>query len=214
MGAAARRSGRTRGNRCACLLGMKSWSTDLRHLPPESAAGAPRAVQANWDRFRALAEAGTSRPAGSSWRSAVRCGGRVGRRRCNAWLDVRCTADLRVEWRCGVCGEQGVITGIAGGPSDLSRYLPRGKLRVWGYDEEERRVLVPATVDIPNLRAVLARGTPRDDVPGLIVVEATVDELDEMYSLVEELTDATRSRARMDLLDGVRQSLSTSMDGF
>lgn len=96
----------------------------------------------------------------------------------------------------------------------MSRYVPQGETHPWGYDEEERRVLVAATADLPPLRAVLARGTPRDDIPGLILVEATVDELDEMYTLVEELTDATRSRARIEVLDGLRRSLCTSIDGF
>ena len=96
----------------------------------------------------------------------------------------------------------------------MSRYVPRGENHLWGYDEEERRVLLPATAEIPHLRAVLARGTPQDDVPGLLMVEATVDELDEMYTLVEELTDATRSRARVEVLDGLRRSLCASIDGF
>lgn len=193
---------------------MKAWSTDLRDFPAQDAAGAPRTAQGTWERFRALAEAATSRRAGPAWRSAVRCGGRVGRKRCDAWLDVLCTPDLQVEWSCRVCGERGVISGIAGGPSDMSSYVPRGEAHLWGYDEEERRVLLPATATLPELRAVLARGTPQDDIPGLLLVEATVDELDEMYTLVEELTDATRSRSRVEVLDGLRRSLCTAIDGF
>ena len=96
----------------------------------------------------------------------------------------------------------------------MSRYVPRGKTHLWGYDEEERRLLLPPTVDLPPLRAVLARGTPQDDIAVLLLVEATVDELDEMYTLVEELTDMTRSRARLEVLDGLRRSLCTSIDGF
>lgn len=96
----------------------------------------------------------------------------------------------------------------------MSVYLPQGELHLWGYDEQEQRVLVQATVDLPWLRAVVARGAPQEDVPGLILMEATVDELDEMYTLVGALMDATRSRARIDLLDGLLRSLSTSIDGF
>ncbi len=103
---------------------------------------------------------------------------------------------------------------MAGSSSDMSRYLPRGKTRMWGYDGEERRVLGPATAELPHLRAVLARGTPRDDIPGLILVEATPRELDELYSLVEALTDGTRSRARIEVLDGLRASLCSAIDGF
>ena len=106
-----------------------------------------------------------------------------------------------------------MITGVAGSPSDLSRYVPRGKTRVWGYDEEERKVLTPATSGLPELRAILARGTPREDIPGLILVIATVAELDAMYSLVEALMDA-RGRRSYEVLDGLLRSLCTAIDGF
>ena len=46
------------------------------------------------------------------------------------------------------------------------------------------------------------------------MVEASVDELDEMYSLVEALMDGTRSRRRLDQLAGMRATLCTSIDGF
>ena len=87
------------------------------------------------------------------------------------------------------------------------------KKRLWGFDDEERRVLAEATVGIQELQAVLARAKPRADL-GVWLVHASVSELDEMYSLVEELMDATRSRRRLDLLDGLLASLCTSMDGF
>lgn len=106
-----------------------------------------------------------------------------------------------------------MITGVAGSPSDLSGYVPRGKTRLWGYDEEERRVLAPAMSGLPALRAILARGTAREDVPGLILVDATVAELDAMYSLVEALMDA-KGRRRFEVLDGLLRSLCTAIDGF
>ena len=47
-----------------------------------------------------------------------------------------------------------------------------------------------------------------------LVVAATLPELDDIYSLLEDLADATRSARRRDLLDALRASLSVSMDGF
>jgi hypothetical protein len=41
-----------------------------------------------------------------------------------------------------------------------------------------------------------------------------VAELDEMYSLVEALMDATRGRKRLEILEGLRASLCHSIDGF
>ena len=86
--------------------------------------------------------------------------------------------------------------------------------RVWGFDDGERAVLAAATVAIPTLRAVIARAEQRADLGGLWVVEASVKELDEMYSLVEALMDGTKGRRRLEQLEGILAGLSTSMDGF
>ena len=91
---------------------------------------------------------------------------------------------------------------------------PLEEVVAWGIDDEERELLTQATTEIPELRAIVARGYPRAAIEGLLVVEATVEELDEMYTLVEELTDIARSRKRIEMLDGLRASLSTSIDGF
>jgi hypothetical protein len=92
--------------------------------------------------------------------------------------------------------------------------MARTSKRLWGFDGEQGAVLRAATESIPHLRAILDRAQPHADVPGLQVLQATVQELDDIYTLVEHLTDATRSRKRRDLLDDLRASLSVSMDGF
>jgi hypothetical protein len=46
------------------------------------------------------------------------------------------------------------------------------------------------------------------------MVQATLDELDEVDTLVEHLTDMTRRRRKIELLDGLRASLCSVMDGF
>jgi len=71
-----------------------------------------------------------------------------------------------------------------------------------------------ATAAIPALQAVVARASRRADLGNLWVVAASVDELDEMYSLVEALMDGARSRRRLDVLEGMRMTLCTSIDGF
>jgi hypothetical protein len=45
------------------------------------------------------------------------------------------------------------------------------------------------------------------------VVEASVDELDEMYSLVEALMDGTRSRRRLEQLEGMRDLVHVDRHG-
>jgi hypothetical protein len=92
--------------------------------------------------------------------------------------------------------------------------MARSKNRLWGFDDGEREVLVAATAGIPGLRGVVERAAQRAELRGLWVVEASVDELDEMYSLVEALMDGTRSRRRLEQLKGMRATLCTSIDGF
>ncbi len=194
---------------------MSTWITDLRDFPPVDAPqGAAKAAKRA--RFsREVVEAATSRRETAPWRSAVRCIGRIGRRGCGGRVHVGQVVAGHVAWSCPGCGDDGDITGFGGTAHDMSPFVPRKqKLRVWAFDDEEREVLLEATTHIPALRAVVSRGSPAVDLEQALMVQATVDELDEVYTLVEQLTDATRSRRRIELLDGLRASLCTSMDGF
>lgn len=92
--------------------------------------------------------------------------------------------------------------------------MARNKSRVWGFDDAERELLIAVTVAIPTLRAVIDRAERRADFDGLWLVKSDVEELDEMYSLVQALMDGTRGRKKLDLLDGMLATLCTSMDGF
>lgn len=191
---------------------MKTWSTDLRELAYESTTAT---ATGRAEFTRELVEAATSRHVEAPWCSAVRCIARVGRRTCCARIQVGQPEASRVEWSCPTCGERGVITGFEGTELDLSSHVPCAKkLRVWGFDDESREVLLAGTTDIPPLRAVVARASPAAEIAGLLVLQATVDELDDIYTLVEHLTDATRSRRRIDLLDDLRIGLCSAMDGF
>lgn len=84
--------------------------------------------------------------------------------------------------------------------------------RLWGFEDGDRELLVAATAEIPSLRALVARAE-RDTEPGLWLVRASVSELDEMYSLVEALMDETRSRLRLERLEGMLATLCSSIDG-
>ena len=81
-------------------------------------------------------------------------------------------------------------------------------------DEQEYEILMSATATLPTLRGLIVRAAPHAEIKGLLIVRATVDELDELYTLVEHLEDATRSRPRRELPVGLRRSLGSSMDGF
>ncbi len=76
-----------------------------------------------------------------------------------------------------------MITGCSGTELDLSSYVPRQKkLRVWGFDDKSRDVLLAATTRTPPLRAVIVRASPAAEIKGLLILQATVDELDEIYT--------------------------------
>lgn len=193
---------------------MSTWITDARALAAARESKEP--VEARRAELgRQIVEAATSRRAEGSWCSAIRCIARAGRKACSGRITVARTEAGRVEWSCTACEEQGVITGFEESEVDLSSYVPRGKkVRVWGFDDEERAELLAGTTHIPSLRAVVARASPSVEIKGLLMLQATLDELDEVYTLVEHLTDMTRSRRKIELLDGLRASLCSVMDGF
>jgi hypothetical protein len=193
---------------------MKTWITDVRHVPPRGETSLPAATQRRGEFTRGLVEAATSRQAGSPWLSAVRCIARAGRKTCGAWINVARVEPDTIEWTCPACGEHGVLTGFEHSEHDLSSYIPMKKTRLWGLDEQSRDVLLAATELIPSLRAVVARASPVAEIEGFLRVDATLDELDDIYTLVEQLTDATRSRRRLELYDDLRRSLCGAMDGF
>lgn len=192
---------------------VSAWVTDVQHLPPRNAKDVPAPALKRSAFTRETVEAATSRASKDSWFSAVKCIGRIGRKSCRGCVDVMLAGES-VEWSCKTCGDRGVITGFVGTDLDLSEFVPRGKVVHWGIDDQERELLISATTNIRELRAVIARARPDVELDGLLLIEATVDELDDMYTLVEELTDVTRSQRRIELLDGLRASLSTSIDGF
>ena len=192
---------------------MSTWVTDFRDIVPVGGA-APAAARRRSEFTRDVVEAATSRKVGPPWQSIVRCIGRIDRRLCRAYVQVCFDGKETVEWSCARCGDVGTVTGFIGTESDLSRFVPHGKVVNWGFDDEDRKVLREGTLGIPELRAVIARARPHAEVPGLLLVSATVPELDDVYTLVEELTDLTRSRQRREVLDGLRMTLCTLMDGF
>ena len=80
--------------------------------------------------------------------------------------------------------------------------------------QTERQFLLDVTSNMPTLRAVVERARPHAEIKGLLVVHATVRELDEMYSLVEALMSGARGQRKRDLLEELLAGLCTSMDGF
>jgi hypothetical protein len=95
----------------------------------------------------------------------------------------------------------------------LAHAMATRRNRLWGFDDADRAMLTAATAELPSLRALVARAEPRADLR-LWLVRASKRELMEMYELVEALMDGTRSRGRLDQLEGLLASLCTAVDGF
>jgi hypothetical protein len=190
------------------MIAAAMWFVSFATVQQEAGGGH------NLELLRRVVEAATSRPAGPRWRTAIRCPGGGLKKRCRARIDVDRADMAAMTWACAACLQHGFLVDFEGTDADLSGHVPSGKTVLWGIDDKEREVLAAATTHIPELRAVISRARLHKEIEGLLLVDATVAELDEVYTLVEELTDATRNRRRIELLDGLRASLCTSMDGF
>lgn len=108
-----------------------------------------------------------------------------------------------------------MVTGsaISGGLRAV-RLKKMSEERLWGFDDEQRAVLLAATTELAELMELVTRAKPHGEIAGLWLVRATGHELDEVYSLVEALENGVRGRKRRELLEGMRMSLCSSLDGF
>jgi hypothetical protein len=67
--------------------------------------------------------------------------------------------------------------------------------RLWGFDEEQREVLLGASYDQPELAGLVLRTGRYPEISGLWrMVWATGHELDAVYSIVESLEHGARGR--------------------
>ena len=108
------------------------------------------------------------------------------------------------------------VGAISGGLGAV-RLKKMSEPRLWGFggfDDEQRAVLLAATSELAELTELVTRAKPHGEIAGLWLVRATGHELDEVYSLVEALEHGARGRKRRELLEGMRMSLCSSIDGF
>lgn len=93
--------------------------SDLRHFLdlPDDAPGPARKLAGH---LGSIVRAATSAPAGTSWVSALPCRRRPERRPCPGRIALRrLDVPARIEWRCTICGDDGVISGWEGSCFDL-----------------------------------------------------------------------------------------------
>ena len=198
---------------------MAKWVTDFRHGPSVDAPGLAAEGARRAAFVRDVVEAATAMcEVDGRWLSALRCIAKRAGRACGGGVEVGALDEAHtVEWRCRACGDEGVVTGFADGEHDLSMYVPSvdsPEVVQWRVDEPERALLWRASAELPHVRAVIVRASPLPELPDVFAAPAYKEELDEIYTLVEELSDVVRSRREREVLDGLRASLSVAMDGF
>ena len=95
--------------------------TDLHHFLdlPEDTPGPARRLA---EQLGNIVRAATAGDAGTAWESALPCQRRPANRRCRGRLVVRRTEPgAPIQWRCGVCDDEGVISNWEDSPFDLRR---------------------------------------------------------------------------------------------
>jgi hypothetical protein len=93
--------------------------SDLRHfldMPDDAPAPARRLGLL----LAAIVRAASVRPVGTGGTSAVGCIRRPGHRPCDGFIMVFRRTNGEIAWSCDTCGDEGVITGWEGSPTDLS----------------------------------------------------------------------------------------------
>jgi len=97
---------------------MATYVTDLTHFLDKNGrplADAPRTLRKMASFFASIVEAGSSHPAGTQFRSMIRCRKRGAKSR----LTITHGADGTIYWECPECGENGYISKWQGTHCDL-----------------------------------------------------------------------------------------------
>jgi hypothetical protein len=85
---------------------------------------------------------------------------------------------------------------------------------IWTFDDQARSLLLRATEGLPELRSVIGLAERQPALDNRWEVTASLEDLNDLYTLVEQLIDQARSRKQREMLDGLRFSLSAALDGF
>jgi hypothetical protein len=183
--------------------------TDLHHyldLPEDTPGPARRLAEHLSDIVRAA----TAGDAGTAWESALTCRRRPGNRRCPGRMIVRRTKPAApIQWQCGACDDDGVISNWEDSPFDLRRR----RLAVAGAATE---IIISNQVaaalrdlrllDVDCERLVFRTRTHNDGA----VLTATAEELDELIGFVAAEANHEPNRRRQQRLDAAFRALDAA----
>ena len=182
---------------------------DLRHfLDVDDSAHA--SLRRLVEHLTAIVRAGTSRPSGLAWVTAIACMRRPQRRRCPGLIGVVVTdVPAMIRWRCAECGDDGVITDWMGTPFDL-----RSSADAAASTEQ---MVVSAEV-AATLRTVLLLDVELERVvhgarlvDDSIILEGSADEFEALADAVAAEANHEPGRARQRRLDDALDALSSAV---
>ena len=184
--------------------------SDLRHFL-DMTDDAPAPARRLGQQLAAIVRAASARPIGTGARSAVGCIRRPGRRPCEGFIMVFRRTNGEIAWSCDACGDDGVISGWEGSPTDLSGLDD-------SYADGDEVVLLAARELFEVIRGVLLL----DDACELVVARAEggaagivltgrAAAFEELVEYVASEANAETNRRRMRLLDEVCTAIEAAL---
>ncbi|HUF97846.1 MAG TPA: hypothetical protein VMM60_06925 [Ilumatobacter sp.] len=185
--------------------------SDLRHFLdlPDDAPGPAKRLGAQ---LAAIVRAASARPIGRGATTAVACRRRPGRRPCDGFVMVLRRMTGEIAWSCDVCGDEGVISGWEGSPTDVSGLDD-------SYVEDELVSIVIARElfdvvcgvllldDASELLVARAEGS----AAGAVVLTGAAGSFEELIGYVASEANVETDRRRRRLLDEACTALDAAL---
>lgn len=196
------------GGGVAARSGARFYVTDMQHFANADDVPLPPAARRLAAFFASIVKTATSITPGIEVRTPLKCRRRLGRSPCHGRLIVRLTeAPSAIDWRCGECGEAGVLRGWECSDHDLGgRDADPSTARVETTLSDADYELL-ATLDPVDISAEqLIRGAEYQ--PGAIRLVGTPQEFDALRAELSAAIQATRSAPKATQLRRLRRRLA------
>lgn len=196
------------GGRVATRPDPRFYVADMRHFANAVGVPLPPAARRLAAFFASIVKTATSIAPDIEVRTPLKCRRRLGRSPCHGRLIVRLTeAASAIDWRCGECGEAGVLRGWECSDHDLGgRPADSGTARVEATLPDADYELL-ATLDLVDLSAEkVIRGAEYQ--PSAIRLVGTPQEFDALRAELSAAIQATRSAPKATRLRRLRRRLA------
>lgn len=138
---------------------------------------------------------------------SVPCRRRPKRKPCGGLMLARLRPDGRIEWRCDLCSDNGLISNWQGSIPDESSKL--GYPLILGQQHWDALCGLARGLSSESKLAAV-----RPDNDGDFSVTLTLDELDDLWCTASMAADATRGSTKLRMLEELQDAIGVAMDGF